>query len=131
MKQMFIVGLGGFIGSIGRYKLGGLVLHHSADWRFPLSTFVVNIVGCLVIGLLSGLAEKHDLFSADARLLLFPGILGGFTTFSAFSLETLHLLRDGRGLAAGANVALSVVLCLLFVGVGYALAARATPRTRG
>jgi CrcB protein len=59
------------------------------------------------------------------------GLCGGFTTFSAFSLDTLHLIGDGKGLAAGANVALSVGLCLLFVGLGHALAARSMLRTRG
>jgi len=121
MKQMLIVGLGGFIGSVGRYKLGGLVLHHSVDWRFPLSTFVVNITGCFIIGLLSGLAEKHDLFSPDARLLLFPGILGGFTTFSAFSYEGLHLLRRCEPFIAGLYAVLSVALGLFAVWAGIKL----------
>ena len=121
MKQMLIVGLGGFIGSVGRYKLGGLILHHSADWRFPLSTFVVNIVGCFIIGLLSGLAEKHDLFSADTRLFLFPGFLGGFTTFSAFSYEGLYLLRRDEPFIAGLYAVLSVVIGLFAVWAGLKL----------
>ena len=121
MKQIILVGLGGFIGSVGRYKLGGFILHHSADWRFPLSTFIVNIAGCFIIGLLSGLAEKHDLFSADTRVLLFPGILGGFTTFSAFSYEGLYLLRRGEPLIAGFYAVLSVVCGLFAVWVGIKL----------
>src|SRR5687768_7476172 len=121
MKQILLVGLGGFIGSIGRYKLGGFVMHHSADWKFPLSTFIVNITGCFVIGLLSGLAEKHDLFSADARVFLFPGILGGFTTFSAFSAEGIHLLRRGEPLIAGLYAVLSVAGGLLAVWAGIKL----------
>lgn len=71
MKHTLIVGLGGFIGSICRYKLGGIVLHHAAAWRFPLSTFAVNVFGCFVIGALAALAEHRDLFSADTRLFLF------------------------------------------------------------
>ena len=121
MKQIILVGLGGFIGAIGRYKLGGFILQHSADWRFPLSTFAVNVIGCFVIGLLSGLAEKHDLFSADARLLLFPGILGGFTTFSAFSYEGLYLLRRGEYLIAGLYGVGSVACGLFAVWVGFKL----------
>jgi fluoride exporter len=121
MKQMLIVGLGGFVGAVGRYKLGGWVLHHSADWRFPLSTFAINVVGCLIIGVLSGLAEKHDLFSPDARLFWFPGVLGGFTTFSAFSYEGLYLLRRGEILVAVLYAALSVIGGLIAVWLGMKL----------
>jgi CrcB protein len=108
-----LVGLGGAIGALVRWKLGGVVLHHTADWRFPLSTFLVNAVGCLAAGLLAGLTAKLDMFSPDARLFLFTGLLGGFTTFSAFGLETVLLLRRGEWLVAAAYVTLSIV-----VGVG-------------
>ena len=84
-------------------------------------------VAALVVigaGVLAGLAEKHDLFSADARLLLFTGLLGGFTTFSAFGLETMFLLRKGELLVAGGNIALSVAagLLALWLGLGAARA---------
>ena len=110
MKQTLIVGLGGFLGSILRYKLGGLILHHSQSWRFPLSTFTVNVLGCLTIGILAGLAERRDLFSADTRLFLFTGLLGGFTTFSAFSYEGVYLLRRGEPTIALLYALLSVVV---------------------
>ena len=113
MKQLLLVGLGGCFGSIARYKLSGLVLHHAVDWRFPLGTFVVNIMGCLVAGILAGLVERHHVLSADTRLLLFTGLLGGFTTFSAFGVETVFLLRRGEILVATGYVVLSIV-----VGVG-------------
>jgi len=74
MRQFLIVGLGGFLGTVFRYKLGGLVLHHTAQWKFPMSTFVVNILGCFIAGLLAGLVEKHDLFGPPARLFLFTGL---------------------------------------------------------
>ena len=109
MKQALIVGLGGFIGSIGRYKLGGMILHHTASWRFPLSTFIVNVVGCFVIGALAALVEHRDIFSADTRLFLFTGLLGGFTTFSAFGYEGIFLLRRGEIGVALAYAGLSVV----------------------
>jgi fluoride exporter len=109
MKQIILVGLGGFLGAISRYKLGGLVLHHATDWRFPLGTFVVNLLGCFVAGILAGLVERHDMFSADTRLFLFTGVLGGFTTFSAFGVETMFLLRRGEIGVALAYVGLSVV----------------------
>lgn len=67
MKQALIVGLGGFIGSIGRYKLGGVILHHSTAWRFPLSTFAVNVIGCFALGALAALVKQRDFFSAETR----------------------------------------------------------------
>jgi CrcB protein len=121
VKAVFLVALGGAIGSVARYKLSGYVLHHTIDWRFPAGTFAVNIIGCLVAGLLAGLAEKHDFMSADTRLLLFTGILGGFTTFSAFGMETMFLLRRGEVLVAGANITLSVALGLLALWLGLGL----------
>ena len=122
MKAILLVALGGAVGSVARYKLSGLILHHTLDWRFPAGTFAVNVTGCLAAGILAGLAEKHDLLSAEARLLLFTGVLGGFTTFSAFGLETMHLLKRGDLAVAGANVALSVVagLAALWLGLGLA-----------
>lgn len=110
MKQTLIIGLGGFPGSILRYQLGGLVLHHSQSWRFPLSTFVVNVLGCVMIGILAGLAERRDFFSADIRLFLFTGLLGGFTTFSAFSYEGVYLLRRGEPIIAILYALSSVVI---------------------
>ena len=110
MKQSLIVGLGGFLGSILRYKLGGLILQQTQGWRFPLSTFVVNVLGCLAIGLLAGLAERRDMFSADTRLFLFTGLLGGFTTFSEFSYEGANLLRRGESIIALLYAFLSVVV---------------------
>jgi fluoride exporter len=109
MQQILLVGLGGFLGSIARYKLGGLVLHHTMDWRFPLGTFVVNVLGCIVAGVLAGLVERHSLFSPDTRVLLFTGLIGGFTTFSAFGVETVFLLRRGEMAIAFAYVALSLL----------------------
>ena len=121
MKGMLLVALGGAIGSVARYRLSGLVLHHTIDWRFPAGTFAVNVLGCLTAGVLAGLAEKHDLLSPEARLLLFTGVLGGFTTFSAFGLETMFLLRRGEVWIAAANVLGSVVAGLLALWLGMAL----------
>src|SRR4029077_5806254 len=93
VRHMLIVALGGASGSVARYKLGGFALHHTESWNFPVSTFAVNLLGCFVIGLLAALAEHHDLFSPSLRLLLFTGLLGGFTTFSAFGYESVFLIR--------------------------------------
>jgi CrcB protein len=113
LKPMLIVAVGGAIGSVARYKLGGFVLHHTEGWNFPASTFSVNVLGCFVIGILAALVEHHDLFSPSVRLLLFTGLLGGFTTFSAFGYESVFLIRRGLLQVAAAYVILSV-----FVGIG-------------
>jgi CrcB protein len=118
MNGLLLVAAGGALGSVARYKLSGYVLHHTVDWRFPVGTFSVNVVGCLVAGLLAGLAEQRDVLSPDARLLLFTGVLGGFTTFSAFGLETMFLLKRGDVLVAAANVALSVAVGLVALWLG-------------
>jgi CrcB protein len=122
LKALLLVAIGGAAGSVARYKLSGFVLHHTIDWRFPAGTFLVNVLGCLVAGVLAGLAEKHELLSPETRLLLFTGVLGGFTTFSAFGLETVFLLRRGETLVAGANIILSVLagLAALWIGLGAA-----------
>jgi fluoride exporter len=120
-KQLLIVALGGAVGSILRYKLGGFALHHTPTWNFPVSTFSVNIAGCFAIGILAALVEHHDLFSPSVRLLLFTGLLGGFTTFSAFGYESIFLLRRGLLAIAASYVGLSVVCGLLAVGAGMKL----------
>ena len=124
MKAILLVALGGAIGSVARFKLSGWLLHHTIDWRFPAGTFTVNVIGCLVAGVLAGLVEKHDFFTPDARLLLFTGLLGGFTTFSAFGLETMFLIQRHELAMAGLNVALSVAagLFALWLGMGLASA---------
>lgn len=108
LKEIAFVALGGAFGSAARYKLGGWILHHTAGSDFPFSTFFVNLAGCFVIGVLAALAEHHDLFSASARLFLFTGLLGGFTTFSAFGYESIYLLRRALIGVAALYIALSV-----------------------
>lgn len=109
MKEMLLVGVGGGIGAIARFKLSGLVLHRTINWKFPLPTFTVNVIGCIVAGVLWGLAEKREWFNYNTRLLLFTGLLGGFTTFSAFGLETVDLLRRHEVGTAVWYVVLSVM----------------------
>lgn len=123
MPAWFVVGLGGAIGSVARFKLSGWVLEHATGWRFPLGTFLVNILGCLIIGALAGLAVKEDFFSVETRLFFFTGITGGFTTFSALGLETFYLLRRGEILIAGGYVVSSLVCGLLMLWLGYVLMA--------
>jgi CrcB protein len=120
MKPLLLVAFGGAFGSVARFLLSGWALHHAVSWRFPIGTFVVNVVGCLAVGILGGLVVKHDLLSGDARIFLFTGVAGGFTTFSAFGLETFYLLRRDELLVAGAYVAASVVVGLAAVWLGFA-----------
>ena len=119
MKAALVVGLGGLLGSLARYKLGGLILHHTGSWRFPLSTFTVNLLGCALVGILAGTAEHRHELSPAARLFLITGFCGGFTTFSAFGLETVYLFRRHETPWALANVIASVVAGLLAVWLGW------------
>ncbi|HEX5019598.1 MAG TPA: fluoride efflux transporter CrcB [Candidatus Binatia bacterium] len=121
MLALLLVGAGGFLGSVFRYVLSGWV-HRVLDnpW-FPYGTLVVNVSGSVAIGFLSGLAENRSLFTSDARLFVFIGILGGFTTFSSFALETFSLGRNTQIAAALANIMMQVFLGLLGVWVGNLL----------
>lgn len=123
MKAILLVALGGSIGAVARFKLGSWVLGYYPDWKFPIGTFVVNILGCLIAGILVGLAEKYTLVSEDARLFLMVGLLGGFTTFSAFGLETVNLLRSGDVAIATWYVGLSVLCGTALLGSGMKLVA--------
>lgn len=122
MKPILLVALGGAMGSVARYKLSGWVLHHTIAWRFPAGTFAVNVLGCLAAGVIAGLVVKHDFFTGDTRLLLLTGVLGGFTTFSAFGLETMLLLKRGELAVAGCNILLSVAAGLAALWIGFELA---------
>src|SRR5881392_1362863 len=118
-KQLIIVAFGGAIGSMLRYKLGGLALHHTQGWNFPVSTFSINVAGCFAIGILAALVEHHDLLSPSVRLLLFTGLLGGFTTFSAFGYESVFLLRRGLISTSILYAGLSVFCGLIAVFIGF------------
>ena len=115
-----MVALGGALGSVLRFWLGTLIGTKAGApfW----GTLAVNIVGCFVIGLASSFEKGGP--SDFTRHFVMVGILGGFTTFSAFSLQTLELFRAGNPGLAAANVALSMVLCLLGVWLGHSLGAR-------
>lgn len=122
MGKLFLAGIGGFIGSALRYAATGYVQQLSRSIDFPYGTLAVNLIGCFVIGFLSQLAESRGLFTAESRTFVFVGILGGFTTFSAFGNETMNLWRDGQSTLALANVAAHLVLGLGAVWISRALA---------
>ena len=108
MQAALLVALGGAIGSVLRYGTGALVLHHVGTAHFPWGTFTVNVLGCAIAGLLGGLGEHFNFLTADVRLFLFSGFLGGFTTFSAFGVETIALVERGELALAATYVLLSV-----------------------
>ncbi len=119
MTAYLYIAAGGALGSIGRYWMAGLVdSRFNSD--FPWGTLTVNILGSFVIGMLAGM----DSLSQQGRLFLMVGLCGGFTTFSAFSQQTLNLIRDGLLLRAGSNILLSVMLCLLATWLGMLLVQR-------
>lgn len=117
MTQLLFVGMGGFLGSVTRFLLAGLVQSATAG-TFPFGTLVVNVTGCIAIGALSELLDTRPFLTADARAFLVIGLLGGFTTFSAFGNDTIDLLRHGSTAAAGANVLANVLLALGGVWLG-------------
>ena len=125
MEKALLVGLGGFLGTILRYAVGEWVGRLKAGWTFPLETLVINVVGCLVLGVLAGLADTRGILTGTTRAVVFIGLLGGFTTFSAFGYETLQLLGDGRWRVAALSASLQVVLGVGGVWAGQLLARQA------
>lgn len=118
MVKLLIIGLGGFIGAILRYLVGGVVQDLTKSIGFPYGTLFVNIFGCFTIGLLFHLSDAHGVFSSQTRSLIFIGILGSFTTFSTFGNETMNLFRESQNLLASANILAHVVLGLGAVWLG-------------
>src|SRR3954466_2498390 len=107
--EMLLVAAGGAVGSMARYQIGAWVLARTETWSFPLGTFIVNVLGCLIAGVLIGAAEYRGFLTPELRLLLFTGFLGGFTTFSAFGVETVALIERGQFAVATGYVAASVL----------------------
>jgi CrcB protein len=120
MAGIFLVVLGGALGSIWRYAWSGFVAERLGE-TFPFGTFVVNITGSLLIGVFSAVISRIS-NSADGEMLqqfLTIGLCGGLTTFSSFSLQTYTLLVEGRWLSALANIFFSTGICLAFVAIGW------------
>jgi CrcB protein len=122
------IALGGALGSVARFWLAALVAE-IMGLQFPWGTILVNIIGSFVIGFFGTFAGPGGrmIVSFNARAFVMVGICGGFTTFSSFSLQTLDLARESRWLQAGGNVVVSVVMCLLAVWAGHALASVLIP----
>lgn len=121
MRSILIVAFGGSIGAVTRFLFSSRIVQIAPLSQFPLATFTVNMLGCFVAGCLAGILDRWNIASAEIRLLLFTGILGGFTTFSAFGLETLILIRKGNLSTALAYSALSVIIGVGSTAVGFYL----------
>jgi CrcB protein len=118
IKNLLIIGTGGFLGSIARYLVSQLNLTISFH-SIPVGTLTVNVAGSFLIGLLTGIAEKSMILTQEWRLFLMVGLCGGFTTFSAFANENLMLIHNGQGLAVLLYTGLSIFLGFLAVYLGY------------
>ena len=121
MIKLLWVGAGGFIGAISRYVVSGIFYRFFGKAMFPYGTLAVNVIGCLLIGFLSGLTEDRQLFNPELRLLVFIGVLGGFTTFSTFGYEIFTFARDGQILSSFTNLFLHIVLGLGAVWLGFSI----------
>ena len=120
MKTIIIVGLGGFLGTIIRYIIQ---IFFSNNWLtiFPFATLFVNLLGCLVIGLLFGLSYKCNFINTDYKLFFTTGLCGGFTTFSSFSNESFMLLKNGNYFYFFLYIFLSVIIGILLTFLGYSI----------
>jgi fluoride exporter len=128
LLQALLVGTGGFIGSVLRHGANVLAAVLLPGARYPVATFAVNLIGCVLIGLFEGWATRGSSICAQLRLFSVVGVLGGFTTFSTFGSETFVLARSGFAGVAAANVVLQVALGLLGVWLGHTLVTLGSPR---
>ncbi len=117
IKNLFIVGLGGCLGSMMRYTLW----YFFRSVNFPTATFIVNILGSLIIGIIIGISLKDVHFSQNWKLFIATGICGGFTTFSAFSIENLQMLQAGKYLSALLYISSSIIFGIAAAWLGFKL----------
>ena len=120
IKAMLIAGAGGFLGTCGRFLVGKLA-HLLFASPFPYGTFAVNVIGCFVIGILCGLAEKTSLISPQMNVFLITGFCGGFTTFSSFSNDMYLLMQNKQWMYFALYLGLSIALGILMVIAGRKL----------
>lgn len=118
MYNIFLIGVGGFIGTVLRYLLSGWVQQSMKDVSLPYGTLFVNLAGCFAAGFLTHLAENYGLFPGAQRQFVFVGILGGFTTFSTFMNESMHLAMDRETFLTTLYVALHIIFGLMAIWLG-------------
>ena len=121
MNQLVAIAIGGAVGAVSRFWLSHGV-YHVLGRNFPYGTLVVNVVGSLLMGLLYVMLIERTALGPEWRALILIGFLGSFTTFSAFSMETMNLIEAHAYLKAALNILLSVVLCIVGTGLGMILA---------
>jgi len=121
MQKTIFIGLAGLVGTVLRYWLSGFVARQYGE-TFPWGTMAVNLIGCLVAGAVFSVTEERLLVTPTVRAVIVIGLLGGFTTFSSYGLQTFTLLRDGQFGLAILNVGMANVLGLFMVWIGYVLA---------
>ncbi|MEO6818948.1 MAG: fluoride efflux transporter CrcB [Ginsengibacter sp.] len=119
MKILLMIGIGSFIGGVCRYLIS-IFIQNKFLSTFPYGTFAVNVIGCFLIGLVYALSEKGNV-SMEWRLFFATGVLGGFTTFSSFSNDTIGMMRDGQYLPAFTYVACSVIIGLVATFIGISI----------
>lgn len=119
MKILISIGMGSFIGGVLRYIIAEFMQARHIT-NFPVGTLTINIIGCFFVGIVFGLLEKGNL-SQEWRLFLTAGLISGFTTFSAFSIETIGMLRDGQYFGSAAYAFLSVILGLFMAFIGISI----------
>lgn len=120
MQVVLLVGLGGFLGAVLRYGLSGATQTLLRSFQFPVGTLLVNVTGSFVLVFLAFAADSLGIFGPSFRSFIFIGLLGAFTTFSTFSLETASLFIDGQSILAIGNILLNVGLCLAAAWLGRA-----------
>ena len=121
MYLTFIAGIGGFFGTILRYLLN-IFIYQIIDYPgFPYGTLIINLLGCLLIGVIAGFSESRITLTPELRIFFQIGMLGGFTTFSTFGYETFRLLQEGQLFFAILNISFQVVVGILAVWIGYQL----------
>lgn len=121
MLKYFLIGTGGFIGSVLRYWTS-INAYKIFGEKFPYGTFIVNVIGCLLIGFIAEISENRFLITPEVRTFLMIGFLGGYTTFSTFGYETFLLLQDKDYITAFSNILFSVILCIASVWIGTFIA---------
>jgi CrcB protein len=123
MSKILLIAAGGGLGSVARYVLAGWV-QRLTDAALPVGTLAVNVLGCLLIGILGAIFAGPHLVREEYRLALLIGVLGGFTTFSTFGYETFEMANDGQFARAALNVVITNAACLAAVWIGYRITER-------